>query len=648
MISLVVKLLQWTARRGTMVIQFLSRVIAVFFFTGVLANVVNAAEIQVLQTDTVATVGGYNGAGDNVTPVSVTEATLPFRKALRVSRATVGENSYAAAMLWTSVTPIKKGDLLIATMYLRNVTPQQGTLNIDLTFQLKDDPYTPTLSSTTPVDTQTWRKYAIPFRAIQDYPAGKSTLQIRYSLAIQSFDVGGVAITNFGQVAQAIPTSISNRFAYYYPGRGDAKATWRTAALARIAAIRRGNMTVRVVDAGGRTIPNAAVSVQQTQSPFVWGTAASAISLVCKVDPADSNRPCPTLDQFDNKPVTPADYRKLRAELLKNFDAGSFYNDLKWTDWHNDQQIALDGIAWMKRNKLPLSRGHNLIWPSFEPDYLMPQDIINRATPAADVKRVIAEHFAQELGVLRGQIPEWDVVNEPFSNTDIQGRLASPNVTAIKGVLTPSAVATWFSDARRLDPKARLFLNEYGIFENYNPAKQGNTVALVKYIQKLGAPVDGIGFQGHFGASGPVFSDMQRVIDEFSPLVKTFSVTEFDFETLDPKLQGDLMEDFMTFIYGQPKFNQFQMWGFWDGDHWLGNAPLYKRDWTLKPSGAVWQRLARNTWRTRANGLTDSKGVYQLNAFYGTYKIAVTVNGKTCATNANFARSGELVAQASC
>ncbi len=632
-----------------MVIQFLSRISVIVFLMGALVNIANAAPVvQVLQTDTVATVEGYKGAGDSVTSVTATEATLPFKQALRVSRATVGENSFAAAMLWTSVTPIKKGDLLVATMYLRNVTPKQGTLNLDITFQLRDEPYTPTLSSATPVDTPTWQKYAIPFRAVQDYPAGKSTLQIRYSLAVQSFDVGGVAVTNYGQVAQAIPKTISDSFAYYYPGRGDAKAAWRTAAATRIATIRRGNMTVRVLGVGGGAVPNATVKIEQTKSPFVWGTAVSAISLVCRVDPTDGNRQCPAEDQTRQQRLTREDYRKLRAELLKNFDAGSFYNDLKWTDWHNDQQIALDGIAWLKRNKLPLSRGHNLIWPSFEPDYLMPQDIINRSTPATDVKRVIAEHFAQELGVLRGLVPEWDVVNEPFNNTDIQGRLASPNVKAIKGVLTPSAVATWFSDARRLDPKALLFLNDFGILDNYNPAKQGNDVALVKYIKSLGAPIDGIGFQGHFGASGPVFTDMQRVIDEFSPLVKTFSVTEFDFETLDPKLQGDLMQDFMTFIYSQPKFNQFQMWGFWDGDHWLGNAPLYTRDWTLKPSGAVWQRLTRQTWRSNASGVTDSTGVYKLNAFYGTYKITVTVAGKTCVTEASFAKPGEVAARGTC
>jgi endo-1,4-beta-xylanase len=615
------------------------------FMTGLVAA---QTPVPVLQSDTVASVEGYKDPGDNVTAIAISDPAVPFTTALKVSRAKPSDITYAATLLWTSRTAIKKGDLLVATFSIRNTAPQRGPLNLDITFQLKDTPYTPTLSTAAPVDTSIWRTYAVPFRAIQDYAIGSTSLQIRYSIQAQTFDVGGVAVTNYGQVSRVIPATISNTFAYYYPGRGDPKAAWRIAALKRIDAVRKGDMTLRVVDQAGRPVPNATFKLEQTNSPFVWSSAASAISLVCKVEAGDSTRPCPALDQQDGSTLTSADYRRLRRELLANFNGGSFYNDLKWTDWYYDQQIALDGIGWMKRNKLPLTRGHNLIWPSFEPDYLMPRDVITRNTPAADVKRVINEHFAQILGALKGQIPEWDVVNEPFSNTDIQGRLASPNVKAIKGVLPVSAVATWFRDARKYDANAVLFLNDYGILENFNPAKLGNDVALVKYVQKRGSPVDGLGFQGHFGASGPVFGDMQSAIDAFSPLVKTMSVTEFDFETLDPKLQADLTGDVMTFIYSQPKFNLFQMWGFWDGDHWLGNGPLYNRDWTLKPSGAVWQKLIRQTWRTKASGKSDVAGIYKLNAFFGTYKVTVTVGAKSCVTEAVFAKAGDVVVKGGC
>jgi endo-1,4-beta-xylanase len=626
----------------------MSRVFVFLLFF--LASSFAAAETaeQILQPDTVLTVEGYKEDADKVTQIAVSDVSVPFKTALRVSRAKPSDITYASALLWNARKPVKKGDLLVATFYLRNTSPKNGPLKLDITFQLKDEPYTPTLVTSAPVDTTTWQKYAVPFRAIGDYPAGGSTLQIRYSLVAQAFEVGGVAVANYGQMQSPIPAAIAESFDYYYPDRGNAQAQWRIAALKRIDDLRKGDITLRVVDRKGQPMPDARLKLEQINSPFVWSTATSAISLTCNVDTGDSTRPCPTLDQLNAAPVTPENYRRLRKELLANFNGASFYNDLKWADWHNDQQIALDGIAWMKRNKLPLTRGHALIWPGFEPDYLMPKEIINRKTSPADARLVIAKHFAQILGTLKGQIPEWDVINEPFSNTDIQGRLASPNVKPIKGLLPVSSVAEFFKTARKADPDAMLFLNDFAILDNLNPAKLENDVALVKLIKKRGGPIDGIGFQGHFGASGPVFTDMQKAIDAFAPLVKTMSLTEFDFETLDPALQRDLTEDVMTFIYSQPKFNLFQMWGFWDGDHWLGNGPLFNRDWSLKPSGEVWQKLTQQTWRTSTNAVTDQRGEAKLGAFFGTYKVSITAGGKTCETQAPFVKAGELVVTGEC
>jgi endo-1,4-beta-xylanase len=642
--------LQW----ARVLFQRYSKVISSFVVLSfaIAVNITGSAIAQspvpILPIETVKNVAGYKGDNDRIETISIADAKLPFKRAFRVSRTSVGENSYSADMLWSSTFAVKKDDLLTATLYLRNTTPKRGALNLDITFQLSAEPYTPTLSSSAPVDGLEWRKYTIPFRSVQDYPAGKASFQIRYGLAIQQFEVGGVEILNYGKVADPIPQSISDRFAYYYPGRGEKNAPWRTEALARINKFRKGEMTIRAVDALGKALPGATIKIEQTKSAFVWSTAASAISMVCKVDEGDGERPCPSEDQLNERAIIPDDYRKLRERLLQDFNAVSFYNDLKWTEWYNEKQLALEGIDWLNRNRMPLSRGHNLIWPSFEPDYMMPKEIINRSTPAAKMKQVIAEHFADVLGALRGQVPEWDVVNEPFSNTDIQGRLATPNAKAIRGVLTPEAVVKWFKDARKADPNAVLFLNDYGILESLNPVQQSYDLALVKYIQSLSAPVDGIGFQGHFGMSGPMFSDMQRVINEFSPLVKTFSLTEFDFTTIDPKMQANLMEDMMIFVYSQRKFNLFQMWGFWDGDHWLGNAPLYNRDWSLKPSGEVWQRLTKKTWRTNGNGFTDDKGVFKLNAFYGDYNIIVSVAGKTCITQLNFKIPREIIVQGNC
>jgi hypothetical protein len=75
----------------------------------------------------------------------------------------------------------------------------------------------------------------------------------------------------------------------------------------------------------------------------------------------------------------------------------------------------------------------------------------------------------------------------------------------------------------------------------------------------------------------------------------------------------------------------------------LGNAPLYTRDWTLKPSGVVWQTLTGKTWRTDTQGVSGADGFLHLNAFYGTYAITVIDAGKTCETVANFTEAVETV-----
>jgi hypothetical protein len=47
-------------------------------------------------------------------------------------------------------------------------------------------------------------------------------------------------------------------------------------------------------------------------------------------------------------------------------------------------------------------------------------------------------------------------------------------------------------------------------------------------------------------------------------------------------------------------------------------------------------------------GRTDFAGVYGVNAFYGTYKVTVTMGAKTCVTEAKFATAGEVVVKGGC
>ena len=595
------------------------------------------AAVAVLPVDTLGTYAGYKGAGDTVTRVAVTGA--PFAEALRVDRRETGDQTYSAALTWQSIADVHNGDLLVATFEVRNAGPSSEPLRVEVTYQLSDTPYTQTLATSTPVDTGVWRRYSVPFIAKGEYPAGRASLQFRYGLVPQTFDIGGVSVVNHGQTGGAIPAAIAGSLAYYYPGRGDPAAPWRTAALANIEASRKGAMTVQVLRADGSPQPGAQLTIAQTRAEFAWGSAVSAAILTCDLSGKGTAAPC--------APLALADARTYRQKLVTSFDASSFYNDLKWPEWEGNRQRALDGVAWLTRNGMRMWRGHNLIWPSFSTGYQLPGDL-TPATPPAAMKARIAAHFADEVGALKGRVREWDVLNEPVGAYDIQGRIASPGLPAITGVVPTSEVATWYADARKADPAAVLFLNDYGVFENFNPASEQNDLALIRYVQGLGGPIDAMGFQGHFNQSGPVFAEMARAVADFSPYVKAFAVTEFDFTTIDPKLQADLTGDVMTFVFGSPKFTGFQMWGFWDGDHWLGNAPLFDKAWKLKPSGKVWFNLAQQAWRTKATATTDGSGLATLRAFYGRYRITVGSGGKSCSTLREFVAGGGVVTVPAC
>jgi endo-1,4-beta-xylanase len=85
------------------------------------------------------------------------------------------------------------------------------------------------------------------------------------------------------------------------------------------------------------------------------------------------------------------------------------------------------------------------------------------------------------------------------------------------------------------------------------------------------------------------------------------------------------MRDFMTVIFSHPSVHGFLMWGFWDGKHWLGNAPIYRKDWSLKPSGEVYMDLVFNQWWTDVRGKSDTEGKMRVKGFLGEYEVTVRV-----------------------
>ncbi|NOT59122.1 MAG: hypothetical protein HOP19_02735, partial [Acidobacteria bacterium] len=181
-----------------------------------------------------------------------------------------------------------------------------------------------------------------------------------------------------------------------------------------------------------------------------------------------------------------------------------------------------------------------------------------------------------------------------------------------------------FQMARQHDPNAKLFYNDYDILaaNGWNRQKQDYVFTLMNWLLDHGAPVDGLGMQGHFGAVTQI-DTMQQIIERFSQLRVPFNLTEFDFNTADETLQADFTRDFVTLMFSTPRCTDFLMWGFWERAHWLPLGAMYRADWSSKPNALVWNELLFHEWWTNESGATNREGQFIVRAFKGKQRVTV-------------------------
>jgi GH35 family endo-1,4-beta-xylanase len=202
-------------------------------------------------------------------------------------------------------------------------------------------------------------------------------------------------------------------------------------------------------------------------------------------------------------------------------------------------------------------------------------------------------------------------------------------------------MATWFTQARAIDAKPKLFINDYAILEGGGgtTSHRDEYERVIQGLIARNAPLDGIGLQGHFATALTSPDDLMTLLDRYGAY-KELWVTEYDITITDFLLAGDYTRDFMTVLYSHPAVAGFVMWGFWDGAHSKKNAPLFTQDWKLKPAGVAYYDLVFNQWWTCTGGSTDDTGAYVANGHLGDYTVSVTVGAQTVTTTASLVKGG--------
>lgn len=543
---------------------------------------------------------------------NVSVSGQPFTQAVRVQTLKRPANPWDVQLTVPIARSVAEDDVIHAVFWLRRVAPTNGDALAEFVFERNSPPWTQSATRLRVEGDGEWRQFSATFTAAEAHAAGAAQVNFRLGWAApQTIEIGGVTVTNWAKSRppEDFPEIVT------YPGRAP-DAPWRAAAAARIEALRKADLTVEVRDEFDQPVPGAAITLELTRHAFGFGTAVDGPRLL-------------------GLRGTAADRDRYRHVLTNLFNKAVLENDLKWPVWEggglqspNNTRAALH---WLRDRGLPV-RGHTLIWPGTNQPYFLPADVPALFGNPAALTRRITNHFASILGQTRGLCVEWDVVNEPYVNHDVQD------------VLGRGVMVDWFKLAKSLEPGAAMYLNEYGNLEfaGLNHPQTDGFFNELAFLQTNGAPLWGIGMQGHFGSFLPHPERLLEMLDRFAAFGLPIQATEFDLNLRDEEAQADYTRDFTTALFSHPAVTGVLLWGFWENQHWLPDAALFRTDWTAKPNAVAWSNLVLHTWWTRTNALAGNDGRATLRGFKGDYRVTVGRDGVTNTFPATLATNGML------
>lgn len=544
---------------------------------------------------------------------NVTESTPPSTavwstssngtQVLRVESLSRGKSPSQLRVQWNLNVPANKGDSLLVRFMARAEYARQESGDAMIELQLAQTQPTATTHVRVPLTVgPTWTLLEVPVTQIQNAAPGQTVMHLGLGGLVQAVEIAHLEVLNFGKSAR---TSELPATRFTYKGR-EANAAWRDEALARIEKIRTAPIELRVLDAEGKPIPNAEVTVRLVRPAFIFGTEVDATLLLAS---------------------TP-DAQKHRDHLLDLFDTAVIGNGMKWPTWGSNpakRAESLRAADWIDANKLR-QRGHTLVWPG---NQFSPAHVVRMAEPKAELPLLIKEHLRDILTTNRGRMIAWDVINELTHERDYFKYM--PELEA----------AEWFKLARELDPNAQLFINEYGMLNSPNsPNKIAEYLALIQRLRAAGAPIDAVGVQGHVGRQPRNPVDVLNDLDLLAKVGLPVQITEFDINSPDEELQGDYTRDFLIALYSHPSVTGFTMWGFWQGKHWKPDGAMYRTDWSEKPNAKVWRDLVRNQWLTKVAATTDAQGKIMTRGHLGEYEFTVTAGQKSLVQRRTLTSSG--------
>ncbi len=147
-------------------------------------------------------------------------------------------------------------------------------------------------------------------------------------------------------------------------------------------------------------------------------------------------------------------------------------------------------------------------------------------------KEVILErlksHIMTVAGRYKGRIIGWDVFNESIADGG-DGTTQNLRPYSWYKAVGPEVLTLAFKWAHEADPNAQLYYNDYNIEQGAveNKGKHASSMLLLKRLIAEGAPITGVGIQGHWHLDTNL-DDVEKAIENYKSLGLRVAITELD------------------------------------------------------------------------------------------------------------------------
>ena len=220
---------------------------------------------------------------------------------------------------------------------------------------------------------------------------------------------------------------------------------------------------------------------------------------------------------------------KTTAVITHEFNCATAENDMKWQllepkpNTFNFER-ADKFVEFCRKHELVVI-GHNLCWHTQLPAWVSKPDPGQETLTKEILLARLKNHILTVAAHFKGKVLGWDVVNEAINDGDGEYRNS-----VFYRVIGKEFLPLAFKWAHEADPDAELYYNDYNL--DADDAKRARAIELVKYLREQGAPIHGIGMQGHYNLNRPTAAKIDETIRMFADLGLKVVITELDVETI--------------------------------------------------------------------------------------------------------------------